>query len=220
MLSLRGSTTFLPKGSTKVMRRLTLLVVLLLALAFTAGAAASPTFVLSGRGWGHGIGMSQWGAQGFALQGKTHQEILGHYYRGTGFGAATGKVRVLLTGPRTSFSFGSTAKISGGGKSVPAGTYTVHRSGSNIVFGGKTWSSPTTFSSTDLLRVDGQRFRPHLTIARLRRAGDTTNWVRVLETYTGPEWPVLEAAVIAFHLGEGPGGRPRYETLAEIPLGQ
>jgi stage II sporulation protein D len=143
----------------KLMRRLTLPVVLLLALAFTATAAASPTFVLSGRGWGHGIGMSQWGTQGFALQGWTHEQILGHYYRGTGLGTATGKVRVLLTGPRTTFSLGSTAKITGGGKSVPAGTYTVHRSGSNIVFGGKTWASPTTFSSVDLLRVDGQRFR-------------------------------------------------------------
>ncbi|RHW27283.1 RNA 2',3'-cyclic phosphodiesterase [Nocardioides immobilis] len=68
--------------------------------------------------------------------------------------------------------------------------------------------------------VDGQRFRPHLTIARLRRPADTTNWVRLLETYTGPEWPVLEVAVIASHLGQGPGGRPRYETIATIPLGQ
>jgi 2'-5' RNA ligase len=67
--------------------------------------------------------------------------------------------------------------------------------------------------------VDGHRFRPHLSIARLRRAADTTNWVRLLETYTGPEWPVIEAAVIASHLGQGPGGRPRYETVAEIPLG-
>lgn len=68
--------------------------------------------------------------------------------------------------------------------------------------------------------VDGQRFRPHLTIARLRRPADTTNWVRLLETYTGPEWPVIEVAVIVSHLGQGPGGRPRYETVAEIPLGQ
>lgn len=68
--------------------------------------------------------------------------------------------------------------------------------------------------------VDGQRFRPHLTIARLRQRADTTNWVRLLETYAGPEWPVLEVAVIASHLGQGPGGRPRYETVAEIPLGQ
>jgi RNA 2',3'-cyclic 3'-phosphodiesterase len=68
--------------------------------------------------------------------------------------------------------------------------------------------------------VDGQRFRPHLTIARLRRPADTTSWVRLLETYTGPEWPVIEATVMASHLGQGPGGRPRYEVMAEIPLGQ
>ncbi|WP_183095067.1 RNA 2',3'-cyclic phosphodiesterase [Nocardioides stalactiti] len=68
--------------------------------------------------------------------------------------------------------------------------------------------------------VDGQRFRPHLTIARFRQRVDTTDLVRVLETYTGPDWPVIEAVVIASHLGEGPRGRPRYEVLAEIPLGQ
>lgn len=68
--------------------------------------------------------------------------------------------------------------------------------------------------------VDGQRFRPHLTIARLRRVADTTSWVRLLETYTGPEWPVLEATVIASHLGEGARGTPRHEVLAEIPIGQ
>lgn len=67
--------------------------------------------------------------------------------------------------------------------------------------------------------VDGQRFRPHVTIARLRRPADTTDWVRLLETYAGPDWPVFEVAVVASHLGEGPGGRPRYETLAEIPIG-
>ena len=69
-------------------------------------------------------------------------------------------------------------------------------------------------------KVDGQRFRPHVTVARLRRPADTTSWVRVLETYTGPEWPVVEVALIASHLGQGPRGRPRYETLATIPLGQ
>ncbi|MGH2449669.1 MAG: SpoIID/LytB domain-containing protein [Candidatus Limnocylindria bacterium] len=39
-------------------------------------------FVFSGRGFGHGVGMSQWGAQGMALQGKSAEEILKHYYRG------------------------------------------------------------------------------------------------------------------------------------------
>lgn len=39
-------------------------------------------FVFSGRGYGHGVGMSQWGAQGMALGGKSAEEILRHYYLG------------------------------------------------------------------------------------------------------------------------------------------
>ncbi len=70
------------------------------------------------------------------------------------------------------------------------------------------------------LEVDGQRFRPHLTLARLRHPEDVTNWVRLLETYVGPEWPVSEVQVIASHLGEGPRGRPRYETVARLPVGR
>ncbi|MFO7247515.1 MAG: stage II sporulation protein D [Bacillota bacterium] len=34
------------------------------------------------RGYGHGVGMSQWGAQGMARAGKTAAEIIQHYYRG------------------------------------------------------------------------------------------------------------------------------------------
>ncbi|MEM8603273.1 MAG: SpoIID/LytB domain-containing protein [Cyanobacteria bacterium P01_H01_bin.121] len=38
-------------------------------------------FVISGRGFGHGLGMSQWGAYGLAARGYNYQQILGHYYR-------------------------------------------------------------------------------------------------------------------------------------------
>ena len=38
---------------------------------------------LSGRGWGHGVGMCQYGAQGMARLGRTAEEILQHYYRGS-----------------------------------------------------------------------------------------------------------------------------------------
>ena len=41
------------------------------------------TIKFSGKGWGHGVGMSQWGAKGLAEQGYTHQQILEHYYPGT-----------------------------------------------------------------------------------------------------------------------------------------
>ena len=50
----------------------------------TAAAFADTQFSIAGRGWGHGIGLSQWGAQGFA---KDHdwgyQQILTHYYQKT-----------------------------------------------------------------------------------------------------------------------------------------
>ena len=34
------------------------------------------------KGWGHGVGMSQWGAEGMAKEGKNYQEIIQHYYNG------------------------------------------------------------------------------------------------------------------------------------------
>ena len=40
-------------------------------------------FVFTGRGFGHGVGMSQWGAQGLALRGSSYAQILAHYYLGT-----------------------------------------------------------------------------------------------------------------------------------------
>lgn len=68
------------------------------------------------------------------------------------------------------------------------------------------------------MEVDGQRFRPHLTLARMRRPTEVSNWVKLLDTYTGPEWAADRVEVIASHLGEGPRGRPRYETLASVHL--
>jgi SpoIID/LytB domain protein len=44
---------------------------------------ASGVFRLSGHGWGHGHGMSQWGAEGAATLGKSADEILATYYPGT-----------------------------------------------------------------------------------------------------------------------------------------
>lgn len=39
--------------------------------------------VVEGRGWGHGVGMSQWGAEGMARRDKSYRDILDHYYTGT-----------------------------------------------------------------------------------------------------------------------------------------
>ena len=40
------------------------------------------TFVFRGSGWGHGVGMCQWGAKGMADAGRSAEEILAHYYPG------------------------------------------------------------------------------------------------------------------------------------------
>jgi stage II sporulation protein D len=54
---------------------------------------------LEGRGYGHGRGMSQYGAQSAASEhGRTYQQILGFYYPGLDLGSRRGMVRVLVSG--------------------------------------------------------------------------------------------------------------------------
>ena len=57
------------------------------------------TVTIHGRGYGHGVGMSQYGARGRALAGATSTEILAHYYRGATLGSIPAnthiRVRVL-----------------------------------------------------------------------------------------------------------------------------
>jgi len=85
-------------------------IVLVAALGLTGSAATGrsgtpapptvrtqPTFFISGHGWGHGVGMSQYGAYGYAQHGWTYDRILKHYYTGTTIGKAPmTRVRVLL----------------------------------------------------------------------------------------------------------------------------
>lgn len=71
----------------------------------TAATTAAPTvtneaaevLAVSGHGWGHGLGLSQWGAYGYALHGFSFTRILAHYYPGTTLGPEPAHaVRVLL----------------------------------------------------------------------------------------------------------------------------
>ena len=59
-----------------------LILVGVLAMPVTA-SAAKISWVIKGRGYGHGAGMSQYGAYGYARAGKGYRWILRHYYRGT-----------------------------------------------------------------------------------------------------------------------------------------
>ncbi len=64
----------------------------------------------------------------------------------------------------------------------------------------------------------GERFRPHLTLARINPPIEATKWVRLLDDYRGPDWLLDEIALVASHLGEGPRKRPRHEVLETFSL--
>ena len=72
-------------------------------------APLEPTaLVLPGRGFGHGVGMSQWGARGAALEGLDAEGILAHYYRGAEVAEGERRnVRVLLAEGEDSLTLSS-----------------------------------------------------------------------------------------------------------------
>jgi stage II sporulation protein D len=89
---------------------------------------APPVFVITGRGWGHGVGLSQYGALGFARQGAGYEEILTHYYQGTELTEAPVKrMRVLLAAGAKALDVGSQSPFRvrdavGDVHELPAGT--------------------------------------------------------------------------------------------------
>lgn len=100
-------------------------------LLSAASASAATQLVVTGRGWGHGVGMSQWGAYGYARHGWSYQRILAHYYPGTTLAPAPlQRIRVLLASgrPRATIACAGAIRVNdrtGRGYSLPPGTYGV-----------------------------------------------------------------------------------------------
>jgi stage II sporulation protein D len=98
-------------------------------LVGVAPAAAATELVVTGKGWGHGVGMSQWGAYGYAQHGWSWKRILAHYYSGTQVAQApVSRVRVLLgvAQPRVSIACAGAIRVSdrsGRGYSLAPGAY-------------------------------------------------------------------------------------------------
>lgn len=66
------------------------------AAAIALPGAADASWTIRGRGFGHGVGLSQYGALGLAEHGRGYRQILSHYYSHTRLGRDHGSVRVLL----------------------------------------------------------------------------------------------------------------------------
>jgi stage II sporulation protein D len=95
-----------------------------------AEAAPKTTFTIRGAGWGHGVGMSQYGAMGYAQNGWNAAQILGHYYTGTALGTTdpAKRVRVQLVSETRSARI-SGARQAGSRRLDPNVTYTLKRRG-------------------------------------------------------------------------------------------
>jgi SpoIID/LytB domain protein len=140
-------------------RRLTALATVLVALLALAAPAQSATtnITMVGRGWGHGIGMSQWGAFGYAKNGATCEEILKHYYTGIDLGTVPNKViRVRLRGSLSAVKLTCASKYiastsTGARLEIPGGVTAVvtWAGGAYKVTAGalvKTFGAPVTFT--------------------------------------------------------------------------
>lgn len=122
------------KRNNRPARLLALLAALAsLAAVVPAAASASVNWVVHGRGFGHGVGMSAYGAYGYALHGKSYRFILGHYYTGTTVGTfdKARSVRVLLGASAGDVGF-SGATSACRTKLDPARNYEAHRIGNAV----------------------------------------------------------------------------------------
>jgi stage II sporulation protein D len=188
------------------------------ALAMSAVAAApadaATKFTIRGAGFGHGVGMSQYGAMGYAQHGARYDAILGHYYTGTKLGTTSPAqpVRVLLS---SSLSPSFTGATRAGNRTLsPTRTYTAraHGVGSvDLLRGSKriaTFSGPLQVAGGDgTLVTGGRRYRGTLTFAPDPLGGiDVINtlglddYVRGVVAWESPSsWPAeaLKAQAVA-----------------------
>src|SRR3954447_21908557 len=116
------------------MKKLALITTIaLLALAGQASAASSSNWTIRGAGFGHGIGLSQYGAYGYAAHGSEWKSIALHYFKDTHLGNVAGRtIRVLLqSGNGTVWVSGATR--AGSHKLDLSKSYRLMRKGLNSV---------------------------------------------------------------------------------------
>jgi stage II sporulation protein D len=130
----------------------------------------SVTFVLSGHGWGHGVGMSQWGAKGYAEHGWTYDRILARYYQGTTIAPApVSSVRVLLFDGAKSLTLSSArawtvVDADGASHDLPPGKLKL---GVGLKLDGVSLVQPLVFEGGGVpLQVAGKAYRGSITVQK------------------------------------------------------
>lgn len=153
------------------------------APARVAGASATGPWSFSGSGFGHGVGMSQYGALAQAKAGRSAAQILGSYYSGTTYDQVTDTqtIRVNIVRGRSSQTIAGTSRASGGGTlTVTAGSSTMRaaagtavslrRSGSSVVASCSSCSPTSVTGSSVRVTWDESRTDLNLSGKRYRHA--------------------------------------------------
>jgi SpoIID/LytB domain protein len=132
---------------------------------------SSRIYTIDGHGYGHGRGMSQWGAQGAATQGLNVHQILDHYYPGTtqtDIGAPN--VRVLISGTAT------------GDQRIESAPNTTVMALQDTATGATTYAPPGNFrvitqnGAQRLMRYDGAAWVDFTIDGRATYAGPIAFW--------------------------------------------
>lgn len=175
-----------------IVPRLLALVAALVALTAAPAFAAEPVFTITGHGFGHGIGMSQYGARGFAEHGYTYNRILAHYYQGTTLGSL-GYAPVAPTEP--------IVRVAVQKSDVPQGYWTVRGNKADL------WVDWSGRGSQDYFVI------PKGTAVTITPLGSTANITlrnesgAVLRTFTNANW---------VRVWERDTSRPRSAGLVQV----
>ena len=192
------------------------LAALLLFLALPSGAQAGVRWDVHGHGFGHGVGMSQYGAYGYANHGKGYRFILAHYYSGTTIGALGGPriVRVLLDVSAGDVGF-SGADGACGQALDPGRAYAAHRVGSSVRLrssGGRAIANcghTLRAAGRGTVTIEGKPFRGALEVVPTESDAGSLNAVNalpvdqyvkgVVPNESPPSWPqaALRAQAVA-----------------------
>lgn len=81
-IALDGRNVVSKSGVSKLSSKSTVVAVIGSGNSVKKVNMSSDAYTFSGKGWGHGVGMSQEGAKGFARQGYNYEQILKHYFQG------------------------------------------------------------------------------------------------------------------------------------------
>src|SRR5665647_2478076 len=133
----------------------TVAVAIVFSALVSGSAQAGTVFMLRGAGYGHGIGMSQYGAYGYAQNGSNYKQIIEHYYTGTTVGQASSRsIRVLLQASTKSVKVSGATKASGGHTLDPGKTYTLSHNGTGVRLSDPDGKTIDNYSDTVLITGD------------------------------------------------------------------